>query len=154
MPLKRSVSFYSSLVYLFISILIYMKQFMHFSFQKSIIKRDNQWIFVCLADAGYVVCLIEPLHSGGLCAAAGSRRLSAAHDTTPAAGHNFHNVVLLFAASDIFHNGMGIGQSADDADMQRRAFIGNGKFFDTVLASGTCFRNAVHGRGGPQSGAA
>ena len=53
---------------------------------------------------------------------------------------------MFFAALDIFHNSPGIGQTAGYADIERNSFVGNRKFLDTLISSGSCFCHRVHRR--------
>ena len=60
--------------------------------------------------------------------------LSAAHDAAAAAGHDLDQVVLGLAALDPLHDLAGIGQAADDADLQLGPLVGEGEFLDGVGA--------------------
>ena len=107
--------------------------------QKSLIKCRYHWIFIRLFNNGYLICVINTCGTRCLCAVSCQSRLTTAHDTTSATGHDFYQMVFLLSSLYLFHDFACIRQSAGHADLYFQSLIRNREFSDKAFIPHTTF---------------
>ena len=73
--------------------------------------------------------------------------LATAHDTAAGAGHDFNQMVFLFAGPDLIHDLSGVCQTGSNADLHIHTVVRNGGFLDAIGTANAGGRDGRHGRG-------
>ncbi len=90
---------------------------------------------------GYLICVINTCGTRCLCAVSCQSRLTAAHDTASATGHDFYQMVFLLFALYLFHDFACIRQSAGHADLLFHPFITESRSSDKAFVSTRVLRS-------------
>ena len=102
-------------------------------------------LVVCIEDTGEALCL------ACIC----SRRLSAAADAAVGAGHDFHEVELLFLIADLRNQFIGIAEAVCNCNTDGQITCSDFECLDTVQTTDTAFSDSCHfGIGGGSKDAA
>ena len=118
---------------------------MGLALEQALVQGHDHGVLVGLFDDGHIVRAVDALGTGSLGADAGPRRLAAAHDAAPAAGHHLNEVIVGLAPLHLLHNIFGVDEAADHADVQAGTLVVKAEFLDGVVTPDTALGDLVQG---------